>query len=109
MKFCAEAGIAATGWFKKRLRTWKERLPQRLHLLESLSLGEKKRIAFVECDRRRLLIGSTEGSLSLLADLTPHVTDPVSADPALSDDIPTWSCSQPDSDGRVRMERLKTL
>jgi len=42
-----------------------------LRLCESLSLGEKRMLAIVECDRQRFLLAATPQSISLLQSLGP--------------------------------------
>lgn len=42
-----------------------------LRLCESLSLGDKRILAIVECDRQRFLLAATPQSISLLQTLGP--------------------------------------
>ena len=71
---------------KSKLPMWRQRLdlaltwlvsrkftrpPRRLHLRETVCLGEKRFAAVVEFEDRRFLLGGAANSVSLLADLTP--------------------------------------
>jgi flagellar biogenesis protein FliO len=47
-----------------------ERRTRRLKLCETLSLGDKRLIALVECENRRFLIAATGQNISLLETLT---------------------------------------
>ena len=47
----------------------------RLRLCESLSLGEKRMIAIIECDRQRFLLAATPQNVSLLQSLGPAKMD----------------------------------
>lgn len=51
-----------------------QRRERRLHLCESLSLGEKRLLAIVECDQQRLLLAVTSENISLLQSLGPAGT-----------------------------------
>ncbi|HTR48883.1 MAG TPA: flagellar biosynthetic protein FliO [Verrucomicrobiae bacterium] len=46
-----------------------------LRLCESLSLGEKRVVAIIECDRQRFLIAATPQNISLLQSLGPAKPD----------------------------------
>ncbi|PYX84877.1 MAG: hypothetical protein DMG68_19395 [Acidobacteria bacterium] len=50
-------------WNERRART------RRLHVAESVSLGEKRFVAVVQFESQRFLIGGTGTSLRLLAEL----------------------------------------
>jgi len=45
-----------------------------LRLCESLSLGEKRMLAIIECDHQRFLLAATPQSISLLQSLGPAQT-----------------------------------
>jgi len=45
------------------------RTPRSLVLKETLSLGEKRFVALIECDGRRFLIGGTGQNVNLLSNL----------------------------------------
>jgi len=45
------------------------RKPRHLRLCESLSLGEKRLLAVIECDHERMLIAATPNGISLLRTL----------------------------------------
>jgi flagellar biogenesis protein FliO len=45
------------------------RTPRSLVLRETLSLGEKRFVALIECDGRRFLIGGSGQSINLLSNL----------------------------------------
>jgi hypothetical protein len=70
---------------KSKLPTWRQRLdralawlvsrnfarrPRRLHLRDTVCLGEKRFVAVVEFEDRRFLLGGAANSVSLLAHLT---------------------------------------
>ncbi len=59
----------AAAWIASRNFT---RPPRRLHLRETVCLGEKRFAAVVEFEDRRYLLGGGANSVSLLADLTPN-------------------------------------
>lgn len=59
----------ALAWMASRNLT---RPPRRLHLRETVCLGEKRFAAVVEFEERRFLLGGAANSVSLLADLTPN-------------------------------------
>ena len=66
---------SAAGWRSCALALWEriarlgQRTPRRLRLAESLSLGERRFVAVVECEGSRFLLGGTASSLVLLARL----------------------------------------
>ena len=67
------AGILAALWSQvsagiSKLATNRTR---GLRLCESLSLGEKRMIAIVECDHQRFLLAATPQNISLLQSLGP--------------------------------------
>ena len=53
---------------------------RRLHLCETLSLGEKRSLAVVEYERERFLVACTAQSISLLRCLTKSGRTPASSD-----------------------------
>jgi flagellar biogenesis protein FliO len=53
-----------SGWRQRSVRG------KQLRVRETLSLGERRFVAVLECDERRFLIGGTGASISILADLT---------------------------------------
>jgi flagellar biogenesis protein FliO len=73
----------ASPWWLRARGLWQRvarlsrRTPRRLHLRETLPLGEHRFVAVIEFERRRLLIGGTASSLVLLANLD---CDPADAD-----------------------------
>ena len=73
-------------WFNSHLQGWRQRVPHRLRLIETLALGERRLVAVIEFERRKFLIGGTGESLSLLADLSTR-GEQISQ----SDTVPTWS------------------
>jgi flagellar biogenesis protein FliO len=46
-----------------------QRRPRRLRLCETLSLGDKRMLALVECENRRFLLAATSQSVSLIQSL----------------------------------------
>lgn len=65
-RFLAELGRAFRRTPFGRLKI---RRARRLHLRETLSLGERRMVAIVECDDREFLVGATGQSVSLLSPL----------------------------------------
>ena len=66
-------------------RGWLRRRPQRkLHLCETLALGEKRSVAVIEFEQLRYLVGCTSGAITLLSQL------PIGVEPS------TVPKSQPD-------------
>lgn len=69
--------LPAYHWFTRifallvsRLRSVKVRRRERsLRLCETLALGEKRLVAVIQFEQKRLLIGATSQSIELLADL----------------------------------------
>jgi hypothetical protein len=55
-----------------RLRIRRDR---RLRLRETLSLGERRLVAILECDRREYLVAATGQTVSLLAPLEPATAE----------------------------------
>ncbi len=53
----------------RRILQARRRIPKSLLLHESLSLGERRFLAVVECEGERFLIGGTTSSLSMLTRL----------------------------------------
>lgn len=47
-----------------------------LRLCETLSLGEKRIVAIIECDEQRFLVAATPHNVSLLQALGPSQSDP---------------------------------
>jgi flagellar biogenesis protein FliO len=64
MEISTRAGAAL-----KRILRLNRCQPRRLHLCESLGLGERRFVAVVEFEGSRFLLGGTAGSLALLARL----------------------------------------
>lgn len=58
-------------------RVW-QRPRRALRLCETLSLGERRFLALVECENQRFLVGGTTSSVALLAEL-PAARTPGSA------------------------------
>jgi flagellar biogenesis protein FliO len=65
-RFLAELGRA---FRRTPLGRLKIRRARRLHLRETLSLGERRLVAIVECDEREFLVGATGQTISLLSPL----------------------------------------
>ncbi len=59
------------------------RRERRLRLRETLSLGERRMVAIVECDRREFLVAATGQTVSLLAPLEPRAEQPTAGVAAL--------------------------
>ena len=53
----------------RRILHARTRLPRSLRLCESLSLGERRFLAVVECEGSRFLVGGTASSLAMLTRL----------------------------------------
>lgn len=53
----------------ERLQSVSGRVPKRLRLCESLTLGERRFVAVVEFDKERFLVGATASSMVLLSRL----------------------------------------
>lgn len=74
---CIAVGTASTSdlWLQRARALWQKVLrvsrptPKRLHLSESLPLGERRFVAVIEFERWRFLVGGTSASLVLLARL----------------------------------------
>ncbi len=54
---------------------------RRLRLCDSLSLGDKRILAIVECDRQRFLLAATPANISLLQSLGPADPDEAQEQP----------------------------
>ncbi|MDE3136954.1 MAG: flagellar biosynthetic protein FliO [Acidobacteriota bacterium] len=84
-RFLAELGRAFRKTPLARLRI---RRTRRLRLRETLSLGERRLVAIVECDEREFLVGATGQTISLLARLGDAAAAPSNAsfeeEPALT-------------------------
>jgi flagellar biogenesis protein FliO len=65
-RFLAELGRA---FRRTPLGRLKIRRARRLRVRETLSLGERRLVAIVECDEREFLVGATGQTISLLAPL----------------------------------------
>ena len=48
------------------------RRPRRLRLCETLSLGEKRIVALIECENQRFLVAATAQTISLLQTMSPR-------------------------------------
>ncbi len=71
--------IPAALWVLKRLQTGAGRSGRTVTLVGGLNLGPRERIAIVEAEGRRWMLGVTGQSISLLAELErPEPSDPVS-------------------------------
>lgn len=62
------SGLSPFRWWAKLMRLGRTK-PRRLRLCESLPLGERRFVAVIEFEETRFLVGSTPGSLTLLAQL----------------------------------------
>jgi flagellar biogenesis protein FliO len=62
-------------WLQGLRGHWRARPEKRLWLRESLSLGERRFLALVECGPQKFLIGGTSNSVCLLAELRPPEPD----------------------------------
>jgi flagellar biogenesis protein FliO len=76
-----ESVLPAPGqpWWRTWLHRWaawnqRHRRARRLHVIESVALGEKRFVAVVQFEQQRFLVGGTGGSLSLLAELKSEET-----------------------------------
>jgi len=61
--------LGAALWFRIRSVFSKvniQRRPRRLKLCETLSLGEKRILALVECENQRFIVAATAENISLL-------------------------------------------
>jgi flagellar biogenesis protein FliO len=71
----AESLPALASWRRLLAILWRRtfqigrRVPRRLRLCESLSLGDRRFLAVIECEDSRFLVGGTSSSLALLARL----------------------------------------
>ncbi len=70
--------LRSAGWTKLpcRLRAywkahWTKRRTDRLRLVDSLGLGERRSVAVLEVEGRRFLIGATQHAVTLLGELRP--------------------------------------
>ncbi|MFN9771203.1 MAG: flagellar biosynthetic protein FliO [Burkholderiales bacterium] len=71
--------IPAALWVLKRLQTGAGRSGRAVTLVGGLNLGPRERIAIVEAEGRRWMLGVTGQSISLLAELErPDPSDPAS-------------------------------
>ncbi len=59
----------ARRWMQKLLGGLRARPEKLLRLTETLSLGERRFLAVVECERQKFLIGGTASSVCLLTEL----------------------------------------
>ena len=50
-------------------RCWRSRPPRQLRLRETLALGERRFVAVIEFEEQRFLIGGTQSSMTLLAEM----------------------------------------
>jgi flagellar biogenesis protein FliO len=73
--------VAASLWARIAASFSKIRVTRRraLRLCETLSLGEKRLVAVVECDNQRFLLAATQQSISLLQPLGPAKPEESSA------------------------------
>lgn len=70
---------------REKTSHWRKRLPQRLRLGETLSLGERRFVAVVEFERQKFLVGGNGNAVSLLANLqAPAAT-------SVEEEIATWA------------------
>jgi len=58
------------------------RTPRRLRICETISLGEKRLVAVVQCEHRRFLIGATAHHIALLQTLDGEKPIDPESDPA---------------------------
>lgn len=58
-------------WTRTLIGGLRFRPARRLRLGETLNLGERRTVSIVECDGQSFLIGSTNASIVLLAQLAP--------------------------------------
>jgi len=75
-RFCSPVMV---GWWKRIISYYGQRAQGRrnkLKLCESLSLGEKRVLVVVECDRVRYLVGSTATNITLLSRLPDATQEP---------------------------------
>jgi len=79
--FLAELGRA---FRRTPLGRLKIRRARRLRVRETISLGERRLVAIVECDEREFLVGATGQTISLLAPLGAAWVSPEEEQPARS-------------------------
>lgn len=66
--------IVLSAWLLRRFGGPQLRPSARLKVLGSTALGQRERIALVEVDDQRLLLGVAPGRVSLLRDMGPAAT-----------------------------------
>jgi flagellar biogenesis protein FliO len=57
-------------WWRRSMQAF-QKPARRLHLAETISLGDRRFVAVIEFETRRFLVGGTSGSIVLLATLDP--------------------------------------
>ena len=80
-RFLAELGRA---FRRTPLGRLKIRRARRLRVRETISLGERRLVAIVECDEREFLVGATGQTISLLAPLGAAARVSLEEEPARS-------------------------
>ena len=69
-------------WIKKGFFAIQvKRCEKKLHLLESLALGEKRFVAVIQVEQQKFLIGGAVNSVTLLASLQTPATGPAARAP----------------------------
>lgn len=82
--------IPAALWALKRLQSGAGRSGRAVTLVGGLTLGPRERIAIVEAEGRRWMLGVTGQSISLLAELErPDPSDPAAQPAPASPGVPT--------------------
>ena len=56
----------------KRSMPWAEKHTRKMKVLETLVLADRRSLVLVECEGQRLLLGSTPGSLNMIAHVSPQ-------------------------------------
>jgi hypothetical protein len=83
------------GWLKSLGHFWSSHPSRQLHLLETLTLGERRFLAVVEFERQKFLIAGTGSSVAMLSALSSdgiageHRATAIKPG-ARCEEIPTW-------------------
>jgi flagellar biogenesis protein FliO len=56
----------------RRNMPWAKESTRRMKVVETLLLADRRSLVLVECEGQRLLLGSTPGSLNMIAELSPQ-------------------------------------
>ena len=69
---CGAAAGQRPEWMRRGLGRLRQRLrtqPRQLRIRETVSLGDRRFVALLECDQQRFLVGGTSTQINLLARL----------------------------------------